>query len=110
MNQPVARTTATAAEEFPQSIQVSVSTYPGTTYPVREIPHSDIHIYIYIYIYIRLQSDNSLSLFSLLGTWTGNVARVLIKTLANGGYYISIIINYFYRTIMGIDVWVTFLI
>jgi hypothetical protein len=37
--------------------------------------------------YVRLQSDNSLSLFSLLGTWTENVARVLIKILANGDYY-----------------------
>ena len=38
--------------------------------------------------YVRLQSDNSLSLFSLLGTWTENVARVLVKILANGDYYI----------------------
>ena len=37
-----ARTTAAAAEEFPQSIQVPSSTHPGTTYPVRAIPHSDI--------------------------------------------------------------------
>ena len=39
------RATATAAtataEEFPQSIQVPSSTHPGTTYPVRAIPHSD---------------------------------------------------------------------
>ena len=40
--------TATAAEEFSQSIQVPSSTHPGTTYPVRAIPHSDIYIYIYI--------------------------------------------------------------
>ena len=60
--------------------------------------------------YVRLQSDNSLSLFSLLGTWTENVARVLIKILANGDYYIYIIINYLYRTIMKINLWVTFLI
>ena len=43
--------------------------------------------------HVRLQSDNLLSLFSLLGTWTENVARVLIKILANGDYYISIEIN-----------------
>ena len=42
---------------------------------------------------VRLQSDNSLSLFSLLGTWTENVARVLIKMMANGDFYISIEIN-----------------
>ena len=37
-----ARTTAAATtEEFPQSIQVPSSTHPGTTYPVRAIPHSD---------------------------------------------------------------------
>ena len=59
---------------------------------------------------VRLQSDNSLSLFSLLGTCTENVARVLIKILTNGDYYISIRINYFYRTIMKIDLWVEFLI
>ena len=59
--------------------------------------------------YVRLQSDNSLSLCSLLGTWTENVASVLIKILANGDYYISIIINYFYRTILKIDVWGNFL-
>ena len=46
------RATATAAtaaaEEFSQSIQVPSSTHPGTTYPVRTIPHSDkTHIYIY---------------------------------------------------------------
>ena len=29
------------AEEFSQSIQVPSSTHPGTTYPVRAIPHSD---------------------------------------------------------------------
>ena len=32
----------TAAEEFSQSIQVPSSTHPGTTYPVRTIPHSCI--------------------------------------------------------------------
>ena len=49
MNQPVARTTAAtaAAEEFSQSIQVPSSTHPGTTYPIRTIPHSDICIYTY---------------------------------------------------------------
>ena len=30
-----------AAEEFPQSIQAPSSTHPGTTYTVRQIPHSD---------------------------------------------------------------------
>ena len=35
-------TTATTAEEFSQSIQVPSSTHPGTTYPVRTIPHSDL--------------------------------------------------------------------
>ena len=43
-----ARTAATATEEFSQSIQVPSSTHPGTTYPVRAIPHSVIYIYIYI--------------------------------------------------------------
>ena len=38
------RTSTTAAEEFSQSIQVPSSTYPGTTYPVRAIPHSDIYL------------------------------------------------------------------
>ena len=37
--------TATAAEEFSQSIQVPSSTHPGTTYPVRAIPHADIGSY-----------------------------------------------------------------
>ena len=36
-----ATTAATAAEEFSQSIQAPSSTHPGTTYPVRAIPHSD---------------------------------------------------------------------
>ncbi len=36
-----ARTVA-ATEEFSQSIQVPSSTHPGTTYPVRAIPHSDL--------------------------------------------------------------------
>ena len=35
-------TAATAAEECSQSIQVPSSTHPGTTYPVRAIPHSDL--------------------------------------------------------------------
>ena len=34
--------TMTAAEEFSQSLQGPSSTHPGTTYPVRAIPHSDI--------------------------------------------------------------------
>ena len=39
-----ARATATATtEEFSQSIQAPSSTHPGTTYPVRAIPHSDQH-------------------------------------------------------------------
>ena len=36
-----ARATTATTEEFPQSIQVPSSTQPGTTYPVRAIPHSD---------------------------------------------------------------------
>ena len=32
---------AVATEELPQSIQVPSSAHPGTTYPVRAIPHSD---------------------------------------------------------------------
>ena len=40
---PQARTTTAtaAAEEFSQTIHVPSSTHPGTTYPVRAIPHSD---------------------------------------------------------------------
>jgi hypothetical protein len=41
----MAAATATA-EEFVQSIQVPSSTHPGTKYPVRAIPHSDIYVYI----------------------------------------------------------------
>ena len=38
-------TAATAAvEEFSQAIQAPSPTHPGTTYPVRVSPHSDIHI------------------------------------------------------------------
>jgi hypothetical protein len=38
-----ARTAATpAAAEFSQSIRVTSSTHPGTTYPVRTIPHSNV--------------------------------------------------------------------
>ena len=33
--------------------------------------------------YVHLQSDKSLSLFSQCGTLTENVARVLIKMMAN---------------------------
>ena len=40
---PEATTTATT-EEFSQSMQVPSSTHPGTTYPVRAIPHSDKEI------------------------------------------------------------------
>ena len=47
--------------------------------------------------YVRLQSDNSLSLFSLLGTWTEHVARVLITNLEDWDFYISISINYVYK-------------
>ena len=41
-SQATTTATTTAAEEFPQSIQVPSSTHPGTTYPVRAIPHSDL--------------------------------------------------------------------
>ena len=46
-----AATTAAAAEEFSQAIQAPSPTHPGTTYPVRVSPHSDIYYYIY-YIYL----------------------------------------------------------
>ena len=37
-----AATTATATEEFCQAIQAPSPTHPGTTYPVRVSPHSDL--------------------------------------------------------------------
>ena len=37
-----AATATAAANELPQPIQAPSSTHPGTTYPVREIPHSDL--------------------------------------------------------------------
>ncbi len=52
-------TTAAAAEEFSQSIRVPSSTHPGTTYPVRTVPHSDIYTYItYMYISIYMYICN----------------------------------------------------
>ena len=41
-------TTAAAAEEFSQSIQVPSFTHPGTTYPVRAIPHTDIYMNVLV--------------------------------------------------------------
>ena len=34
---------AATAEEFCQAIQAPSPTHPGTTYPVRASPHSDVH-------------------------------------------------------------------
>ena len=55
-----ARTAATTTtEEFSQGIQVPSSTHPGTTYPVRAIPHSDYILYTdYIRNYIGISVKN----------------------------------------------------
>ena len=48
-SEAMAAATMASAAEFSQSIQVPSSTNPGTTYPVRASPHSDIHITFNVY-------------------------------------------------------------
>ena len=83
-----ATTTAAAAtaEEFSQSIQAPSSTHPGTTYPVRAIPHSDIYIYIYIYIWACAGNPSSLlwSMDSLQDCFRQELARGLHGTCMEG--------------------------
>ena len=82
------RATATAAataEEFPQSIQVPSSTHPGTTYPVRTSPHSDIYIYIYIYIYNNNRSHFGSSLTPAL--WRLGLGGGLVCALFGSSHF-----------------------
>ena len=62
-----ATTAAAATEEFSQSIQVPSSTHPGTTYPVRAIPHSDKIRYRICIGFVLIQFVRR-----FLSKWVGN--------------------------------------